>query len=425
MKRELTILAFLTLAALLAAQDRPPARPDRRPDGPGGRPGLGRLLDLTEEQRSALRQLRGPDRERAILRLMEARQAADEKAFIETLTDEERASLEALAGQPEKRREKLITLRVERRFARVAEEARNRGAVADEEIDRISRLTLRDKAEATLGLQKQLFVVTHGQDWSEMPERLRAELQALPAREFFEHPALRDYRTFAFLTPSEIQRLRSVDPDLLEAFTADLERGRVSSEVAEAVFSPQRRAALVELPSDVMKRLARDMRRIHFARELRGARGQEPSDFPLPPSLFDELSREEQRTFQELPARLRLPFSLRRFGAERLEEAGRADFLRMMPRPVRERFLALPEDVRAKILQGPPPEMQRRLHDALPELGPKRGGRRDPPPRQGPPPGPDGGRPGPPGPDRRRGGGRPLGDPQTESRPGPMPRRPS
>jgi hypothetical protein len=414
-----TCVAF-AWASSLAAQEPPPGRPhgpppegrarpggDTRPS-PGAAPRRDRLWrevveEMSPAERRAFLALPLEAKERAVREAIAKRSAAEEAAFTGTLSDAERAELDALKDRPELRRRRFVELRVGRHFARAAEEAKARGLIDDAELATLNAAPLVRRAEATLDLQRRTFLAAHREELGHLPSHERERLAKLSPQEFFEQPLVRDFRSFRFLTPPEVMRLRGLGDEEVDALIDGLDRGEPAAEAASRVFSGDRVAALRGLKREDLRRVARDLRRLASAPERpdrepppdgRGPppEGREPRDprdhgppregWNLPPRLMEELSPAEAKEVLRLPGVERRAFALRRFGAARVLEARVDDLERRMPPRARERFRKLAKEERERLADLSSRDVKREMERRFPEL------RDEPPPGQSGPPRP-------------------------------------
>lgn len=433
------VAGWCAAPALLAQEpprgpDRPPRggppgvrphNPEGRPDarGPESRPGpaaerrdrLWRAVveAMSKEERRRFLDLPIREKERVVREAVAARSRAEEAAFLAELTDAQRAELEALADRPEARRRRFLELRVDRHFARAAEEAKARGVADDAELAQLRAAPIKARARATLDLQKRTFLAAHREDLATAPRRERDRLERVPADQFFDDPFVQDFKSFRFLSPAEVAKFRAVSPEAAGAFARGLIKGEVDDAAAAAAFSPERVAALKKLTPDERKRVGRDLRRLVIG----GGRG----GFLPPASLMDELTDEEARAMMRLPGPERRLFVLKKFGLQRVAEARREELqLRFGPK-LAELLQRLSAEDRERLsaLQDEPlfEELRRRFPEELPSLEEAQRARQPGGPPGGGPPGggpPGGGRPG-----GRR--GPPPGGPA--SRPESRPRR--
>ena len=412
MNRLLIVLLAFGLAAhfgagALRAQDSPPS--PRRGDPQASdsrrastRPGAAEARrdrlwrDVVEamprEERARFLRLSPEDKEAAV-RLAIAKRAAEEEAsFLASLTEAERAELAQLADRPDKRRRRLIELRLEQHFRRAVDEARNRGVLNEDEAARLAAAPAIERAKAVLALQKRTFLATHREDLAAAPRRERDRLANIPAEEFFDDPFVQDFKSFRFLSKPEVEKFRRLDDEAAGRLVLGLTQGDFDVAVAAAVFSTERTRLLQTLKAEDRRRVGRDLRR--------AAIGPQRGLVMPPPELMDEMTDAEIRAFLKLGNAERRAALVKRFGVLRLFEARRADLQSRNGPKIGELLRRLPEEDQTRLLDLPHEELRRELQRRYPDEfpAPEDGRRPDAGGRPGgraggPAGGPPGGRP--------------------------------
>ncbi|HYC76664.1 MAG TPA: hypothetical protein VEI02_03450, partial [Planctomycetota bacterium] len=348
----------------------PPPRDRREGDGREGRrppPRRERLWakvieEMTPAERRAFVALPEAEKERLVRAAIARRAAAEEEAFLKTLSETDRAAVDALAGRPNERRLKIAELRIDRVFERAAEEARARGVAEEAEIERLRSGAAPAKASAALDLQRRNFVAAHREELERLPPRERERIDRLAPEEFFDDPFVQDFRTFRFLSPVEVARVRALQAEVVRALIAGLAEGRVDDVAAARAFSAERLAALRTLGVEDLRRLGGALRRLSVDDGPgEGGRGARGGGWHLPPVLFEELTHAEREEFGRLRDVERRRFAVRRFGPARVAATRLETLRRRLGAGVRAAFDALPEDEQARLADLPGAELRREL----------------------------------------------------------------
>ena len=402
-------LAALLGAAALRAQDPTSSRPTD-PQSPGSQRSTTRprpaeakrdrlWRDVVEamprEERARFLRLSQEEKE-AVVRLAIAKRAAEEEAaFLASLVEAERVELAELADRPDKRRRRMVELRLEQHFRRAVDEARSRGVLNEDEATRLAAAPAIERAKAVIELQKRTFLATHREDLAAAPRRERDRLAKIPADEFFDDPFVQDFKSFRFLSKPEVEKFRRLDDEAAGRLVLALTGQDFDVAAASAVFSAERTRSLQGLKAEERRRVGRDLRR--------AASGPQRGLFMPPPELMDEMTDAEIRAFLKLGNVERRAALIKRFGVLRVFEARRSDLQSRNGPKIGELLRRLPEEEQKNLLEQTPEEIRRELFRRFPDefSGPGEGERQGPGGRSGNDSGPGGGRP----------GGRPSGPP--------------